>query len=72
MKKKDKKIKEISKKYYWFCISVFIFVLINGFALLALIGFAFGNGINYLFLGLAISSFILEVAGIIFVKINYK
>ena len=72
MKKKDKNVKTISKKYYWFCISVFIAILINGFALIALYGAAFGNGINYLFLGLAIGFSILEVAGIIFVKINYK
>ena len=65
MKKKDKNVKTISKKYYWFCMSVFIFLPINLFALLGLYAAAFESGINYLFLGLAIGLSILEVAVIV-------
>ena len=72
MKKKDKSVKTISKKYYWFCISVLIFASINLLALIALYGAAFESGINYLFLGLAIGFSILEVAVIIFLVKNYK
>ena len=72
MKKKDKNVKTISKKYYWFCMSVFIFLPINLFALLGLYAAAFESGINYLFLGLAIGLSILEVAVIIFLVKNYK